>query len=75
MYREAKKLQLIEEILKIEDEEVLAKVERAISDNFTNTTPRKSFKSLAGVLSEEEVNRLEKIIEEGCEMIHPDDWK
>ena len=29
----------------------------------------------AGMLSDAEADELEKIIEEGCEQIHPDDWK
>lgn len=75
MYGEAKKLQLIEEILKIENEAVLAEVEKVIAKNKLRAVNRLSFSSFAGLLTDEEVNNLEKNIEEGCEQIHPDDWK
>ena len=76
MYGEAKKLHLIEEILKIENEQVLDEVETLLSKNNTKSTAgRRSFKDFAGMMSDEEANALEKIIEEECEQIHPDDWK
>jgi hypothetical protein len=75
MYGEAKKLHLIEEILKIEDEAVLAEVETVITRNKIHAVNRRSFKDFAGIMSDEEAGELERIIEEGCEQIHPDDWK
>jgi len=36
---------------------------------------RRSFKDFAGMMSDDEANEIDKIIEEGCEQIHPDDWK
>ncbi|NII26989.1 hypothetical protein HB364_18000 [Pseudoflavitalea sp. X16] len=75
MYGEAKKLHLIEEILKIENEAVLEAVEAVISKSKLHAVGRRSFKDFAGTMSDEDANELEKIIEEGCEQIHPDDWK
>jgi len=75
MYGEAKKLHLIEAILKVEDDAVLAEVETILSKGNANATARKSFKDFAGVLTDEEASEMEKIIEEGCEQINPDDWK
>jgi hypothetical protein len=75
MYGEAKKLHLIEEILKIENEAVLAEVETVITRSKLHTINRRSFKDFVGKMSEEETRELEKIIEEGCEQINPDDWK
>ena len=75
MYGEAKKLHLIEEILKIENDEVLAEVEAVIAKNRMHAVKRRSFKDYAGLMTDEEANELEKIIEEGCETINPDDWK
>jgi hypothetical protein len=75
MYPEAKKLHLIEEILKIENDEVLAAVESVIVKNMKHAVTRRSFKDCAGMMSEEEINKLEKTIEEGCETINTDDWK
>jgi hypothetical protein len=50
-------------------------VETVLTKNKMHAVTRKSFKSFAGVMSEEEASELEKIIEEGCEQINPDDWK
>jgi hypothetical protein len=75
MYEEAKKLHLIEEILKIENEAVLAEVETVINRSKLHPVGRRDFNEFAGMLSDEEASALEKIIEEGCEQIHPDDWK
>lgn len=75
MYGEAKKLHLIEEILKIENDNILDEVETVITRGITNATSRRSFKDFAGMMSDAEANNLEKIINEGCEQIHPDDWK
>ncbi len=38
-----------------------------ISQKSMHVTQRTSFKDFAGVLSDEEMENLEKIIEEGCE--------
>ena len=73
MSGEAKKLHLIEEILRIENDEVLTEVENVILKN--KATNRRSFKDFAGMMSDEEVASIEKTIEEGCEKINPDDWK
>lgn len=74
MYGEARKLYLIEEILKIEDEAVLAEVESLISSKM-HAIKRRSFKDFAGIWTEEEANEMKRIIEESCEQINPDDWK
>lgn len=73
MYGDARKIHLIEQILKTENDSVLNEVESILS----KSTPmsRRSFKDFAGMMTEKEANELEKIIEEGCEQIHPDDWK
>lgn len=75
MYGEAKKLHLIEEILKIESDEVLTQVEAVIAKSKVNAVRAVSFKDFAGMMSYEEVSELEKTIEEGCETINPNDWK
>jgi hypothetical protein len=75
MYGEAKKLHLIEEILKIENEAVLTEVETVITKSKLHAIGRRNFNEFAGMLSDEEADELEKIIQDGCEQIHPDDWK
>jgi hypothetical protein len=75
MYGEAKKLYLIEEILKIDNEAVLEEVETVISKSKLHVVNRKSFKDLLGVWTEEEADEMKKIIEESCEQINPNDWR
>lgn len=75
MYGEARKLHLIEEILKIENDAVLAEVETVISKSKLAAVHRRSFRDFAGLMSDAEATELEKIIEEGCEQINADDWK
>lgn len=75
MFGEAKKLHLIEEILKIENDALLAAIESAIAKSKLHAVARKSFTSFSGMWTKEEADELEWNIEEGCEQIHPDDWK
>lgn len=75
MNGEARKLHLIEEILKIENDAVLQEVESVINRSKLEAVPRKSIKDLAGTLSHEEAEEMKRVIEESCEQINPDDWK
>lgn len=75
MYGEAKKLHLIEEILKIENEALLAEVETVISRGKMHAVTEMSIKDFAGIWTTEEADEIKRIIEESCEQINPDDWK
>jgi hypothetical protein len=75
MYADAKKIHLIEEILKIETDDALIAVEEVLKAYNSKAASRKSFKDFAGILTQEEAEKLELIIEQGCETIHTDDWK
>ena len=75
MYGEAKKLHLIEEILKIENDSILSQLEAIINSNKVLFLNKSSFKAFAGKMTDDEVGELEKIIEEGCEKINEDYWK
>jgi hypothetical protein len=75
MYAEAKKLHLIEELLKVESDAVLAELETVLSKFNSPAANRKSFKTLVGTLSAKEVDELELNIQDGCEQINEDDWK
>lgn len=75
MYGEAKKLHLIEEILKIEDDTILDEVENVISKSKLHPVERKSFKEFSGIWSAEEADEMKRNIEESFEQINPDDWK
>jgi hypothetical protein len=69
MYAEAKKLRLIEELLKVENDTTLAELEMVLAKVKTQLPRSKNFHDFVGTLSLEEVNELERNIEEGCEQI------
>lgn len=67
-----RKLDIIEEVLNLEDENTISLLENALK------SPKKMKKSLAdfvGILSTKDAKNMRKVIEEGCETIHTDDWK
>jgi hypothetical protein len=75
MYGEAKKIYLIEAILKIENESELAEIETAINKSRMQIVDNSNFKNFAGIWTEAEANEVKKIIEDSCEQINNDDWK
>ncbi|MBO9632461.1 MAG: hypothetical protein J7578_05040 [Chitinophagaceae bacterium] len=75
MYGEAKKLHLIEEILKIENDAVLDEVENVINRNKLHPLIGSRFKEFSGIWSTEEADEIKRIIAESSEQINPDDWK
>ena len=74
MHGEARKLQIIEAILKTDDPSVLNRLE-AVLGNAATQTPQPKFSQFAGLWSTEEADSIEKAIENGCEQINSDDWK
>lgn len=71
MYGETKKLHLIEEILKMENDNILDEVAAILNKGkFQVAGSRRSFSDFAGLMSDAEADEFEKIIEEGCEQIH-----
>lgn len=76
MSGEARKLHLIEALLKVDDEKVLSNLEELLSEKpMTSLEPKKSFKDFAGILTHEEALEMKRVIEESCEQIDPNDWK
>jgi hypothetical protein len=75
MYSEAKKLHLIEELLKVESDIVLAELETVLAKSRMQLPHSKAFQDFASILSLDEINELEQNIQEGCEQINGDDWK
>lgn len=76
MLVEERKLHIIEEVLKINDNATLTALEDVVKDSErTNKSNKVNLRSFAGIWTEEEANEIEKIIEESCETINPDDWK
>jgi hypothetical protein len=74
MYGETRKLHLIEKILRIEDEAVLAEVESLLNGKLQVVRPG-NFAGFAGIWTEEEADEMKRIIKDSCEQTNPDDWK
>ncbi len=76
MYSEAKKLHLIEEVIKIKSEAVLMEIEAVVNKTLRAKKSKKtSAHDFLGLLSEKDASLMDAAIEEGCEQINPDDWK
>ncbi|MDP9048655.1 MAG: hypothetical protein M3N14_10995 [Bacteroidota bacterium] len=73
IYTEAKKLRLIEVLIKENNDEVLKKVEKILTA--PASTPSVKFANFSNKLSRLELEELEKNIEDGCEQINEYDWK
>ena len=74
MYSEAKKLHLIEELLKVESDTILDELEIVLTRSKTLLPGSKGLDGFKSNLSLEEVDELEKNINEGCENIDQDGW-
>ncbi len=75
MNGEARKLHLIEALLKETDDAVLSEIEKALTKSGLKAVTNKRFSELSNTISKEEAEEMERVIEEGCEQINPDDWK
>lgn len=78
MYTEARKIHLIEEVLKVNNEDTLNKLEDLlkVSKKAVVTTKKKlSVYDFLGMLNNKEANVMTKVIKETCETINPNDWK
>ena len=76
MFTEARKINLIEAVLKVNNEATLIELETVLK----KTNPKKgkqlfSAHEFSGIWSKKDAALMEKAIEEGCEQIHEDDWK
>lgn len=76
MHIEARKLRLIEEMLKVKSEATLSVLEDLLNSTNNKTVQKtQSLKDFSGIWSKDEAEEMERIIAESCETIHPDDWK
>ncbi len=71
MYADSRKMHIVEAVLKADDEEILLKLEEVIESG--KTEKKRSVNDFVGIWNKEEAETIEKIIEEGCEQIHPDE--
>ena len=76
MYAEARKIYLIEAVLRVSNEAVLAELETVIKKIPAKQEKRKmSAHDFLGVWSKKDAALIEKAIQETCEQINEDDWK
>ncbi len=76
MYTEARKIHLIEKVLKVTAEGTLVALEAVLKKTSTKKEKRPiSAHDFLGVWSKKDVALITKAIEQSCEQIHEDDWK
>ena len=76
MYSEARKLHLIEEILKVKSESVWIALENVLKkDEVKLDIEKPTIYDFVGILSEKDAKAMKKAIEEACETIDENDWK
>ncbi|RYE41715.1 MAG: hypothetical protein EOP48_23785 [Sphingobacteriales bacterium] len=75
MYTEARKLHLIEEMIKLKSEKALMQIESILKSYSMNKAGRPSAHEFIGKISKKDITLMENAIEEGCEQINQDDWK
>lgn len=75
MYSESRKIQLIEDVLKVENDSILSKLESVLKNSRAAKEKKKSIYDFVGIISNKEAQEMKKIIKETSETINPDDWK
>ena len=76
MYTEARKISLIEEVLKVNNENTLTALETVLRNARKKIVPKKpSVFDFVGILTKKEAASMRTAIEETCETIHSDDWQ
>jgi hypothetical protein len=75
MYADARKIHLIEKMLKITDENTLKALEITLSKSSKQRAKKGSIYDFVGILTKKEANDMRNAISETAEIIHADDWK
>lgn len=78
MFNDRRKIQLIEDLLKVDNDATLKQVETVLNKSKKKPVARKkkfSSHDFLGTRTKEEAAEMKKIIEEGCEQIDHDGWK
>lgn len=72
MYAESRKIQLIEDVLKVENDSILSELETILKKSRTTSrVKKKTIYDFAGILSKKETYEIKKAIKETSETIHP----
>jgi hypothetical protein len=75
MYAEARKINLIEAVLKVDNETTLEALEMVLKKSKKSKAKKTSIYDLVGIWSNKDTAIIKKVINETCEQIHEDDWK
>lgn len=76
MYTEIRKLHLIEEVLKINNEHTLSALEAILNESLQKKEILENrLDEFAGIWSKDEAQEIENAILESCKQINPNDWK
>lgn len=76
MYIEARKIHIIEEVLKADKEETLRELEAVIEKSKREAKEEKlNIYHFVGIFSKEETKTIKQAIKETSEIVHPDDWR
>lgn len=66
MYREAQKIHIIEEVLKVDDPSTLDELETFLKKPGKGKSSKKSIYDFVGVLSDKDAEKMKKVIKETC---------
>jgi hypothetical protein len=72
MYTEARKIHLIEEVIKVTDETILLEIEKLLNNK---QEKRANIYDFVGIITETEAVEMKQAIAESCEIIDENDWK
>ena len=76
MFTEARKIQLLEDMLKVSNEATLIELETVLNKSKKKKVKKPlSAHSFSGIWNKKDAALIEKAITESCEQIHEDDWK
>lgn len=75
MFTESRKIHLIEEVLKIDNDITLQKLESVLKNSGRESKKKASAQEFVGLWNKKDASLIEKAIKEGCEQISADDWK
>lgn len=75
MYSEARKLRLMEAVLKVKNERTLRELESILKIKERRKEKDPSIYDFVGILSKKETSEMKEAIAKTCETIDEDDWK
>ena len=75
MYAETRKIQLIEDVLKVDNDSILSKLENVLKNARATKDKKKTIYDFVGIISNKEAQEIKKAIKETSETIHIYDWK